>query len=162
MQKTNQRIRRAGYSLIILTIMALLSGCGNVLAGTSVVISQDDMSAAGTGGVEWFDGQNIRQATVTLSKTVEQDKIPVYFDKTLIPCDDTQQLKGFTITSNDDITGLYDMQALAEDHTSLIHVGAIYDGAIYHLKDDWYGVVLPNGFNSAFCIRVGNTYFEVQ
>ena len=52
------------------------------------------------------------------------------------------------------------MQALTTDKEPLVYVGTIYDGAVYPLGMDWYGVVLPNGFDEPYYIRIGQTYFE--
>lgn len=161
MQRKSRGGCRSRFAAFAVTVSLLLTGCGNVLTGTAVNLTDTESTAVHTGMVTWFDGYQIREATINVSDTVSLEEVPVTIEnKELLPESDTGQLKCFSITSSDDITGLYEMQAFNIDKGPIIYVKTVYDGAIYPLGSNWYGVLLPNGYAETFYLKIGNTYFE--
>ena len=162
MQRVCKENRRPRYVVAILMASLMLTGCAPALAGTSVNTGAADVSAHTSANVTWFDGQQIREADITISALSELSAMPFTPDISLIPLTETSQLKCFKITSTSDIDGLYDMQLLDINKQPILHVRTLYDGGVYSLGNNWYGVILPNGYSETSLLRIGNTYFEVN
>ena len=162
MFEQSQKHRRFRYVAIILSTVMCLTGCGTIIAGTPVDIDVADSVATRTGHVTWFDGTQMRETDVSVSKPVELDAMPFEPDLSKIPLDPTTSLKCFQISTTDNVTDLYDMQAKDANGDPLIHVNKIYDGAVYPLGQGWYGVIIPNGYEKPFRLKIGNTLFEVN
>lgn len=162
MQKICRKSGRTRYILAVLMTGAVLMGCSPALAGTSVNTGAAEVMAQTQGHVTWFDGVQIREADVNLTGLTDLDTLPFSPDLSLIPLAETNQLKCIKITSTDDIDGLYDMQLLGMNQEPIFHVRTLYDGGMYPLGNNWYGVILPNGYAEHSLLRIGNTYFEVQ
>ena len=139
----------------------MLGGCGVVTSGVATQYETESVKAVGKGKVSWFDAGQAKTANIEISSLTERSELPFEADVSRIPLTATTSLKCFRLISSDDVSGLYDMQALSMDMKPLIYVNTVYDGAVYPLGGEWYGVIVPNGFNEKFLIRIGNVYFEV-
>ena len=162
MQRRCKKSCKIRYAIAAMISAGILSGCGTVLAGTTVELDTPIVQASSSGEVTWFDGIQVRTASIQIGKCMEIGEAGITYDDTLIPQTEVSQLRCFQIMSKDDITGLDDMQILDSDGNPIIFVSTVYDGAVYPLGYGWYGIILPNGFNEPFSLRVGNTYFEMR
>lgn len=162
MRRNCKKDRRSRSVLAIITAALIITGCSPALAGTAVETGTAETMAQSSGNVTWFDGSQIRQAQVTISGLSDLSVLSFTPDLTLIPVTETSQVKCIKITSMEDIQGLYDMQLLDMNKEPIFNVRTLYDGGIYPLGNDWYGVVLPNGYAETCLLRIGNTYFEVK
>lgn len=165
MSEKSSRTSAKRFGIIAVVCSAFLTGCSmndiapTVLAGTSVQLGVEDVIAKSTAHITWFDGVQIKEADIVVSSCIAQSQLPDGIDTSIIPTTDVSQTKYFTITSDDDLSGLYDIEVLSTDKEKIINVGTVYDGAVYRLEDGWYGFVLPNGYTDEFYIRIGNAYF---
>lgn len=162
MHGKSKKHSRPGYIAALLITTFMLTGCGQILAGTPVDLGDTNTLASGSAHITWYDGYEILEADVKLGPSVDVKSVPFDVDTSRIPLDDTTCLKCFQITSDSDISKLYDVQMLDEEDKTLIYVNSVYDGAIYALGKGWYGVIMPNGFDQPYHIRIGNTYFETR
>ncbi len=162
MHGKSKKHSKTGLIALILSTSLLLSGCGTILAGTQVDLGATPSIASQQGSVVWFDGYQKQEAVVTVSKPVSIDRLPFDPDLSKIPLTESTNLRCFQIQSSSDISSLYDMQALDENDQTIIYVNVVYDGAIYPLGKNWYGVIMPNGYDKPYHIRIGNTSFTVN
>lgn len=160
MQTKSKKKRKFRFTALAVTCLLALNGCGTISAGTALSTEENFTIASKSASVTWFDGNDLQTTNINVGRSVEVSDLPFRPDLSRIPLSETTGLRCFQITSSDDISSLYDMQALTTNKEPLMHVGTIYDGAVYPLGMDWYGVVLPNGFDEPYYIRIGQTYFE--
>lgn len=170
MSNSSKRFRKITVktiSSIFLCSTIFLTGCGysniKTAAGTTVETGAISVDAKdGQSDVTWFNGQKICNAQITVSDYFREIDIDLNYDSSFIPTSDLMTLYCLKITSDSDISDLYDMQILDDSHNVLYYTGETYDGAVYHLSNDYYGFLLPNGYDKPIVMKIGNVYYPLS
>ena len=154
MRRTDQS-RGKKRSCALIAALILLTGCSKITAGTSPDI-QATPAEAETDVTEYFDGDGVIKAQVTIGKGVPVWEAPGSPDTSRIPQDDICTLMCHKI----DLTGdVRPIQAVSENGAQIELMGVEYDGAGYPIGNGWYGFLIPNGYGKYY-IKIGNKIFE--